>query len=141
MSDRQGSAAPDESLEDLWWRAGSEEIGDEEALELLALDVSEVTMALALNGALSPLALKAIFARGGAPADAVTTNRNSPPELKGLAPIGSHSDESVWRFAKDLKATNRQMRALLDELHRSPRPGGPLLEDVWREIVSRHPSS
>lgn len=96
-------------------------------------------MSLAMNGMVSPAVLRAIFDRGGAPADAVMTNRNSPPELKALAPIGAHSDESLWRFAKDLDATDAQMQALLDKLDRSPRPGGPTLADAWREVASRHP--
>jgi hypothetical protein len=124
---------------DQWKSAGAEGITETQASDLLALDVAEVTMSLAMNGSTPAAILATIFERGGSAAVAVLTNRSSPPELKALAPLGSHSDESVWRFAQAQHATDTQLRALLDELDRSPRPGGPPLGDVWREVVRKHP--
>jgi hypothetical protein len=136
---QEDARSPRATLAEYWRLAGSEQITEAEALELLALDIPEVTVSLAMNGVVTPAVLRAIFDLGGAPADAVLTNRNSPPELKALAPIGAHSDESLWRFAKDLDASEAQMQALFEELDRSPRPGGPRLADVWHEVVSKHP--
>lgn len=78
VADREGADIPRETLTDYWWRAASEEITEEEAGCLLAPDVPEVTLSLAMNGAAPPAVLAAIFEKGGPPAAAVPRESEQP---------------------------------------------------------------
>lgn len=128
-----------DELHALWIRAGSEDIAEAEAFELLALDVPEITAALASNSRTPPLVLAAISDAGGPEASVARSNTNSPTEVRGLSPIGSLIDEAVWRYGKAKGATTEQLEALMEELYASPRPGGLALHQVWEHVISAHP--
>jgi hypothetical protein len=128
-----------DELHALWIRAGSDDISEAEAFELLALDKPEITAALAINSSTPPLVLAAISDAGGPEASAARSNSNSPTEVRGLSPIGSLIDEAVWRYGKAKGATTEQLEALMEELYASPRPGGLPLHQVWEQVISIHP--
>lgn len=129
----------DGSLHDLWVRAGVDGIAESDALDLFAMGVPEVTMSLAMNPSTPPTVLQRIHDAGGDAAAAARVNRNSPAAVKGLAPIGAHTDESVWLYAKAMGASDQQLRALIERLDGTTRPGGVLLQDAWDDVVRRYP--
>ena len=128
-----------DELHSMWIRAGSEGITEAEALDLLAREIPEITEALASNTSTPPIVLAAISDASGPAAPSARSNSSSPTEVRGLAPIGSLIDEAVWRYGKAKGATPEQLQALMEELYASPRPGGRPLNQVWEQVVTKHP--
>ncbi|QCQ16616.1 hypothetical protein [Microbacterium sp. RG1] len=67
-------------------------------------------------------------------------NPNAPADAKDQAPIGNLGNSAIVRYIEQRAASPDQAQALSEAYEHAPHPGGPPLGDVWREIVSRHPT-
>lgn len=125
------------SSADLWRLADEPELSMEVCRAIMEVGEEAVLVSLACNYEAPEAALSILASRTDRVGELARENPNAAASDKDRAPIGNFGSSGIARFAEQRQATWEQARALADAYDRAPHPGGPLLGDVWRDILAR----
>ncbi|MFJ6547441.1 hypothetical protein [Microbacterium sp. NPDC091676] len=120
-----------------WQLAAREDLPEFAYRMLLEAGEASVVSSLAQNPKCPPDVLDDIVREAsGDLSMQARLNPNAFPDTKDPSPAGQHSTLSIDRYLTDRSATLEQRASFARKHRESPVFGGPLIRDLWSEVIS-----
>jgi len=126
------------SADDKWVLAGYEDLDDEVLDLLLHSGDTNIASSLGMNGSVPARVLGQLAELHPEHTHWIGINPAAPVHLKDAVPIGDHTSYALMRYLEQRGASAGVRRAIYQRYQESPKPGGPLLGDVWRDVAAAH---